>query len=752
MAEERKRAGDEVVNKEATETGQDASKNSALNEPGASKASMLTAGPIISLVLSGAVILSYIVDAMRMHAFHVPPTVTYASGDGLLSALSNIPTYAILSLLFLVATVIVSLLALLCVTAVVGSVPLLWFLVKCAGMFGVGLGAWTLQSRSSTDTWLSQKFTSYKFASQAVSASGNFSGLLRGLYMSSESASAWETAVGTARTLIHRIFDHSIGLFFTSAKSGTQRVARLIIVVFLLLFPLSGAYAWQFMRIYTVTAPEDRAALRDRVPVPVRLPYDVLSCARTQSDEETNRIDVLLHAKAVLDELATPIFAIIDPRSVLWEEESQSPEPSTMRGRVVEGLCSVVAFALPVIKTSDIFPVVELTIGARHGAEMTRLKFNPTPSDPTRPFRTSRYRYLGDFGEWALLAACNDAENCAAPEPGILIRRANIIEVRRAREESTEPLPPAGNQGQGKDIARAISALSREVKIAISTAASKSVKLHDKRHKDMLERFDTFLSEFASQKAGPPVMVIAQVPASTTSTQNILSFQSTLVIGDRTYRMPVNSIAMPFFVGSPGPSNPKDALAFGANPANFADPLLKPQGEPSRLLKRFAEALAQCLIDQNDGSPTTIEIDVVGLASQSWTEPGNYDRDLLNTYLAEGRRILILRKLADLIDNQKLANIRVVHSGGMSRTLDEIRDHIGSDGTIINDETLNEIARFLPDVLMPAQTREAMLSEARAGFVSSTETAQDTINHIEELYARAVVLTIVGINGGPCRM
>ncbi|WP_170560286.1 hypothetical protein [Ruegeria atlantica] len=115
-----------------------------------------------------------------------------------------------------------------------------------------------------------------------------------------------------------------------------------MILLFLVLVPLAGAYAWQFTRIYSVAAPKDQAALPDRVPAPIRLQYYVLSCARTHGNEEY-----------------------------------QTSNPPKQREYPAKGFCSMLAWSLPIIKTSDIFPIVELIIGARHGAEMTRLKFNP---------------------------------------------------------------------------------------------------------------------------------------------------------------------------------------------------------------------------------------------------------------------------------------------------------------------------------------------------------------------------------------
>lgn len=92
--------------------------------------------PVLVFLSGFAVSLPYIVDAMRMTAFNVPHTVTYGGVNGVLSVLSNIPTYIVIGGALLFATSALLCFVLFFVSVIIGSIPFIFGVLKLAGRGG----------------------------------------------------------------------------------------------------------------------------------------------------------------------------------------------------------------------------------------------------------------------------------------------------------------------------------------------------------------------------------------------------------------------------------------------------------------------------------------------------------------------------------------------------------------------------------------------------------------------------------------
>lgn len=72
------------------------------------------------------------------------------------------------------------------------------------------------------------------------------------------------------------------------------------------------------------------------------------------------------------------------------------------------------------------FPLVHLTVSKSIESELTQLIVEAQSPDGSASFRTEKYFYLGDFGDWAFLAEHED------PSRRFLVRRSHIVEISEA--------------------------------------------------------------------------------------------------------------------------------------------------------------------------------------------------------------------------------------------------------------------------------------------------------------------------------
>ena len=219
-------------------------------------------------------------------------------------------------------------------------------------------------------------------------------------------------------------------------------------------------------------------------------------------------------------------------------------------------------------------------------------------------------------------------------------------------------------------------------------------------------------------------------------------FQTTIgIVGnDTSVDTMANALILPFF-STPVQNKPNtidtpvEAFLWGADIANLNDPVIL--GPDLTYFNRIANTLESCLVDGG-----SVELDVIGLASRSWVGPTSiYSPDMLNYYLAEGRRLGALRALAAFIDgpNQK-TRVTVKTAGGNSVTLQDMLAGASKPG--FTNQFLASFARF---------EKQKSFQKHRDELIAVTALDPSETSPLEELFGRSVVLKMVSAKGGPCR-
>ena len=201
---------------------------------------------------------------------------------------------------------------------------------------------------------------------------------------------------------------------------------------------------------------------------------------------------------------------------------------------------------------------------------------------------------------------------------------------------------------------------------------------------------------------------------------------------------PIRTLVLPFWpnpvTSETGLLDPQSVFEWGSDPDNLVDPEIADNG--GTYLGRVAETLQSCI-----ASNGKVELDVLGLASRSWKyAPDAATTEQLNYYLAEARRVAILRKFSELMENDDFGDhILVKLTDGTTITMSEIIARSQQTGNIENN--LPSFARF--DNARDFESR-------RATLFSVTGLIRETASPLEELFARSVVLKVIGIESGPC--
>lgn len=133
----------------------------------------------------------------------------------------------------------------------------------------------------------------------------------------------------------------------------------------------------------------------------------------------------------------------------------------------------------------------------------------------------------------------------------------------------------------------------------------------------------------------------------------------------------------------------------------------------------------------------TVDLDVVGYASQSWSQPNGDDPSLLNLYLAEGRRAAVLDRLWNSIPPGKTdfaERIRIVSADGKPVSL-----AIAMAGA-------RPAFRFQTKA---GALEPSLMTEHLAQYVADPD-GQTLGADIRELLSRSVLIRVAGANGPSC--
>lgn len=177
----------------------------------------------------------------------------------------------------------------------------------------------------------------------------------------------------------------------------------------------------------------------------------------------------------------------------------------------------------------------------------------------------------------------------------------------------------------------------------------------------------------------------------------------------------------------------------GAGPGGayaFGRASLRNVTEDGARVATFLNAILQP-IRQCAAAGATVDLDVVGFASNSWSQPGAHDAALLNLQLAEGRRAAVLDHLwAGLDDAATASRIRIMGMNGVLTRLDQM---MSADGPLP--------LRFETGEQGAAGARE--MAEHLAAYVRDTPDLA-LADSLRELLSRSAVIRILAAAGSDC--
>lgn len=233
----------------------------------------------------------------------------------------------------------------------------------------------------------------------------------------------------------------------------------------------------------------------------------------------------------------------------------------------------------------------------------------------------------------------------------------------------------------------------------------------------------------ATAQPAPPIVLTVQQPAATLGLPTISIFINGTELPIKPDR---NAMLMPLFpwavqtIGQTGRDGAYDYGRRSLDGGNYQ----------SEVARKFLEIVFPRILTCV-GKGGRVDLDIVGYASQSWSHPQGSDPNLLNLYLAEGRRAAVLKSLWRSIphgQNGIAKGIRIISASGDPIPLSEVM--AASRPTF----------RFLNDA---GQPEPEFMMRHLSDFVGDAD-GQVLGSDIHELLSRSVLIRVVGVNGPNC--
>lgn len=749
-----------------------------------------------------------LMEIVRQAVFDFPDSISYSVTDVLVAVVSNAPTYVVsfVSFFLFVLTPVIT-------TVAVGCWWVLYIAFACAvgflfAMLGILASVW-LDKIMIKLGYRSVHPTDHS-AQEPPEQSTTIASVTDGF-------AAFELPTKLLICIASVFFKLLKFLFgWFSQKVSIGRFAwNCAIGLSLICLPLSSAYAWQKLRLQNSSGGQID---REDVARAARLQFDFVACASGLSIDDAQA------------------------KGFRWTD------PETWTSCIISNHFFEWAFE------RNELPRVALTIQGGQDVVASQLVPVAMPPAPDLPFRTVEYFYLGDFGDWALLAPCADPqsnqeqvrdESCTLSKQRILVRQSEIVELELLPDGHDDIAPDYPVESDTPDLLTRLTALASELPdVSLEfTPVTQSVETSgyptviwapgnesvfglppeflsqfliandeewrallagysediETRHDLIVARLEDLAETIGTGGGSAPQPAIVMMPQTqvsvsldgeTIATNPAFVYNSVIVNEGVWQDIPRNTIILPFFTsnatsidleGRPARDKLEVAFLSGASSGEFTDPTIN--ADDLTFLGQFAGNLGRCLAGP-EGTGPVATLDVIGLASREWTAAPEM-ADYLNTYLAEGRRFLILQLLAQhLAKEDEPADIvnrllvRIWDEDGATTTsgqtqevsprtvpLSEILGLMGED-VVVDDgrtsaldfEILEAFGRYGP---YPEDPRIATIAEVgwqgpdrmeehRGRFVNYPDVGDDQTNVIAAFFSRAVVVEVVSIDSGPC--